>query len=47
MACWSEGVADPDNVYFPRLDIPRPLYLNEVIRKEQERHTKELDDDSK
>ena len=27
------GVADPDALYFPRFNIPRPLYLDERERK--------------
>ena len=30
------GVADPDDIYFPRFNIPRPLYLDERKRKQIE-----------
>ena len=30
------GVADPDDTYFPRFNIPRPLYLDERKRKQRE-----------
>ena len=30
------GVADPDDIYFPRFNIPRPLYLDERKRKQRE-----------
>lgn len=30
------GVADQDDVYFPRFNIPRPLYLDERKRRERE-----------
>lgn len=34
------GVTDEDDVYFPRFDIPRPLYLDEIKRKEHEESRK-------
>ncbi len=30
------GVADQDDIYFPRFNIPRPLYLDERERKRKE-----------
>ena len=30
------GVADQDDIYFPRFNIPRPLYLDERERKKKE-----------
>ncbi len=36
------GVADQDDIYFPRFNIPRPLYLDERKRKERERKMKEI-----
>jgi hypothetical protein len=30
------GVADQDDIYFPRFNIPRPLYLDERERKKRE-----------
>jgi len=29
------GVADQDDIYFPRFNIPRPLYLDERERKKK------------
>ena len=36
------GVADQDDIYFPRFMVPRPLYLDEIKRREMERKKKEL-----
>ncbi len=35
------GVADQDDIYFPRFNIPRPLYLDERERKRKEFARKE------
>lgn len=39
------GVADPDDTYFPRFNIPRPLYLDEIKRKQREA-TREREEDN-
>lgn len=41
------GVADQDDTYFPRFDIPRPLYLDEIKRKEREEAMKGLEEEPK
>lgn len=40
------GVADQDDVYFPRFDILRLLYMDEIKRKEKGESRKELEEKS-
>ena len=36
------GVADQDDIYFPRFNIPRPLYLDERKRRERDEKMKKI-----